>query len=195
MKPRWLLIPTMMLPLAFWGSAQAQPPTGAGAPEARARAQDVLCRTFDDGYANLSALSDAIYIRSPRQACIPDGTPTGTCRKWFGRCQTRNGRSVVFKVFNDGNANRSRPADAVYVPATNRACIPDGTPTGTCRRWFGLPTLQNGRAVECVLFNDGYTNVTGPTRAIYFRSNGQVCLPDGTPTGTCRKWFGRCRAT
>jgi len=193
MKPRWLLIPMLMVPLAVWGSAQAQPPTIG--PGARPSPQDVLCRTFDDGYTHQSPLSDAVYLRAARQACIPDGTPTGNCHKWFGRCQTRIGRSVVFKVFNNGNANLSRPADAVYSPGTNSACIPDGTPTGTCRRWFGLPTLENGRAVECVLFNDGYTKVTGPTQAIYFHSNGQVCLPDGTPTGTCRKWFGRCRVT
>jgi hypothetical protein len=141
----------------------------------------------------MSAAADAVYVRAPRQACIPDGTSTGTCRKWFGRCQTGNGRKVLFRVFNDGDTNQSVRADAVYFPAPNRACIPDGTPTGTCRRWFGLASLQNGRPVECFLFNDGYTNITGPTRAIYLRSNGQVCRPDGTPTGTCRKWFGRCR--
>jgi hypothetical protein len=195
MKLPWLLVVVMALPLGSGGSAQAQPPaTEAGAAESYARTQPVTCRVFGDGYAYTSAPADAVYIRAPRQGCIPDGTPTGTCRKWFGRCETRNGRKVLFKVFDDGDTNQSWLADAVYVPQPNRACIPDGTALGTCRRWFGLAETQDGRRVECFLFNDGYTNMTGPTRAIYFRSNGQVCLPDGTPTGTCRKWFGRCRA-
>jgi hypothetical protein len=193
MKSRWLLVAVMALPLGFSVSSQAQP-AGPGGPEPLARAQEVTCHTFGDGYTSASVFTDAVYVRAPTQACIPDGTPTGTCRKWFGQCQTRNGRKVLFRVFNDGNINRSRLADAVYFPEPNSACIPDGTARGLCRRWFGLGETQNGRRVECFLFDDGYTHMTGPTRAIYFRSNGQVCLPDGTPTGTCRKWFGRCRA-
>lgn len=194
MKSRWLLIPVMAIPLAVWSSSQAQPaPTEEGELEQAVGPRDVLCRAFDDGYTRLTRLSDAVYVRAPRQACIPDGTATGTCRKWFGRCQLRNGRRVSFRVFNDGDTNQSRLFDAVYLPEPNKACIPDGTAMGTCRRWFGLAQASNGRPVECFLFNDGYSNITGPTRAIYFRSNGQVCLPDGTPTGTCRKWFGRCR--
>jgi hypothetical protein len=187
MKSRWLMIPVMMLPLAFWANSQAQPPDQSVPPARR-----ITCRTFGDGYTNMSALADAIYVRAPRQACIPDGTPTGTCRKWFGRCELGRGGRVLFRVFDDGNTNQSRLADAVYFPAPNRACIPDGTPTGTCRRWVGL-AVTNGRPVECVLFDDGYTRMTRPTRAVYFHSNGQVCMPDGTATGTCRKWFGRCR--
>ena len=159
------------------------------------RADDsrVECFVYDDGYQNVAGPSDAVYFAGPQQACIPDGTATGTCRKWFGLCRTMSGkRPISFRVFNDGNSSMSSYNDSVYVPAAESACIPDGTSLGTCRRWFGLGGDSDGGSVSCQLFNDGYASPTNYTSAIYFRTNGQVCLPDGSSTGTCRKWFGRC---
>lgn len=148
---------------------------------------------FGNGYSSMSPRRDALYVRSSSQVCIPDGTSTGTCRKWFGRCKVdATGEAVKFRVFDNGDSRQSVPRDAVYFRAPNQACIPDSTSTGSCRRWTGLATTQSGKAVRCRLFDDGYRNMTGPTHAIYFRKNGQVCMPDGTATGTCRKWLGRC---
>lgn len=155
-------------------------------------AQRVVCRAFGNGYTSASALADAVYFRAPSQACIPDGTPTGTCRKWFGRCEVPGGASVSFKVFGDGYTSQTGLVDAVYPRGARSVCIPDGTPTGTCRKWFGMGASTDGRPVVCHLFGDAYSAMVGPTDAIYFASNGQVCMPDGTSTGTCRKWFGRC---
>ena len=54
-----------------------------------------------------------------------------------------------------------------------------------------MPRTTDGRGVHCYLFNDGYTDMVGPTEAIYYRGPNQVCMPDGTATGTCRRWVGR----
>lgn len=162
------------------------------ATAATARAENVQCFVYDDGYTNVAGPSDAVYFLGPNRACIPDGTGTGTCRRWFGQCYTTVTRQpVFFRTFDDGYTNQSSPHDSIYVPSTNVACIPDGTAAGTCRRWFGLATANN-RPVRCALFDDGYASMTASTDAIYFRGIREVCHPDGTGTGTCRKWFGRC---
>jgi hypothetical protein len=154
----------------------------------------VKCRVFDDGNTNQTGLSDAIYVGGNSSACIPDGSATGACRKWFGLCRTADASSqpVRFRVFNDGNTSQTALFDAVYLNSPNVSCVPDGTVKGNCRRWFGLPQTADGREVSCRLFDDGYTNMTEPARAFYYNSSGRVCTPDGTATGTCRKWFGRC---
>ena len=156
----------------------------------------VSCRVFNDGYTRITAPSDATYFAANSAACRPDGTARGTCRKWFGRCTTTgaNPQAVNFRVFNDGDTQQTATSDAIYNRAPNVSCIPDGTASGNCRRWFGLGQAADGRRVQCRLFNDGYRNMVGPTHAIYYRRAGQVCMPDGTASGTCRKWFGRCEA-
>lgn len=158
------------------------------------RPNSVSCTVFDDGYSNRSAPSDAIYFADNAAACTPDGTARGNCHKWFGQCKTgeSNPRSVNFKAFNDGDSNQTARIDAVYNNAPNVSCIPDGTPTGNCRRWFGLAETTDGQKAQCFLFDDGYTNMIGPTNAIYYRSPRTVCMPDGSATDACRKWFGRC---
>lgn len=154
----------------------------------------VDCTVFNDGYTSPSARADAIYFRAGSSVCIPDGTATGTCRKWFGRCTVRSsGERVNFTVFDDGYARRSAPSDAVYLRRAQSACTPDGTAAGNCRRWLGRPVSASGRAAQCYLFDNGYTNVVGPTDAIYAAAPNRVCMPDGTATGTCRRWFGRCQ--
>ena len=103
----------------------------------------VSCSVFDNGYANASTLGDAVYFAGPEQACVPDGTAQGYCRRWFGRCTLlATGRPVNFMIFDNGETNRSAAADAVYVRDANVACVSDATPTGTCRRWFGLAHLR-----------------------------------------------------
>jgi hypothetical protein len=160
-----------------------------------------LC-VFDDGYTNMEGPSDAIFISGRNanneqgKACIPGGQ-FGHCHKWFGRCQTPN--TAWFYVFNDERGNSVvGPADAVYIPKDgNQACIPDGTSTGTCRRWFGQMFTGDGRSVTCDVFDDRRgTSVAGPTDAIYvphpIPSPGSACMPDQTATGTCHRWFGQC---
>lgn len=152
----------------------------------------VDCTVFNDGYSNQSRKADALYFRANGEVCIPDGSASGTCRKWFGRCTTSTGEAVKFKVFNDGYASEAGPFDAVYVRQANSACIPDGTATGKCRRWVGRPQTAAGKAVQCYLFDDGYRNMVGPSDAIYAAAPNRFCMPDGTASGTCRRWFGRC---
>lgn len=141
----------------------------------------------------MSGLSDAIYVKGDSLACTPNGSD-GTCRKWFGRCVTADSSklNVLFKVHNDADSAQTNMSDAVYMKSSGVSCVPDGSPDGECRRWFGLPQTQDGRAVVCRLFDDGYTNMTAPTRSIYYKSSGKVCMPGSEPDGICRKWFGRC---
>ena len=170
---------------SLYGMAASCAPTPTGSP--------VACSVFDDGYKRITKASDALYFRANSSVCIPDGTATGTCRKWFGRCQTTaDAKKVNFSVFNDGYASQTTPSDAVYFRLVRSACVPDGTAAGKCRKWVGRPVSAGGKPAQCYLFNDGYTSLVGPTDAIYALSPGQVCMPDGSSNGTCRKWFGRC---
>lgn len=157
----------------------------------------VMCYVFNDGYTAMAGPADAVYILGASQACIPDGTSSGTCRKWFGRCFKRtNGQSdvpIYFRVFEDGYANQSIEADAVYMNSPLQACIPDSTPRGACRKWFGRAFTRDGGSTQPVQFNifgDGYIFQVGPSDAIFWNGS-QLCVPDGTASGTCRKWFGR----
>jgi len=159
-----------------------------------AQAEAVLCSVFDDGYTNLAGPSDAVYINTNRQACIPDGTAAGTCRRWAGRCLTANTHVPVnFKVFDDGYANLAGPSDAVFINTNMQACIPDGTASGTCRRWFGRGIANDGRSSTCIVFDDGYANQSNPSDAVFINGNRQACVPGGT-AGICQRWWGRCRA-
>jgi hypothetical protein len=174
--------------IALYGSSTncATPPQGG---------TEVSCSVFGDGYTSMAGPTDAIYFRSDGTVCAPDGTATGTCRKWFGRCRAPStGDNASFSVFDDGYANQTAAIDAVYFRKAQSACIPDGTATGTCRRWVGRPVTATGKPVQCFLFNDGYADLIGPTDAIYARAPNQVCMPDGSSTGACRRWFGRCRS-
>ncbi len=157
-------------------------------------ANPVDCTVFNDGYTAQSGRADAVYFRAASSVCIPDGSAAGTCRKWFGRCTVRaTGERVNFRVFDNGYARQSAPSDAVYLRSAQSACTPDGTAAGNCRRWVGRPVSASGRAAQCYLFDDGYANVVGPTDAIYAAAPNRVCMPDGSATGTCRRWFGRCQ--
>lgn len=156
----------------------------------------IACSVFNDGNSNASSLSEAIYFAGSEAACTPDGTARGFCRRWFGNCvSTTDHSAVTFKVFNDGESGATSSSSAVYNRDPNVACIPDGTSSGNCRRWFGLPMTADRYKAECYLFDDGLTNWIGPTHEIYYRAPGQVCMPNGTSAGACRKWFGNCQVT
>lgn len=165
--------------------------------------EPVVCSVFEDGASYISPPSDAVYVGSRQntrgRACIPDGSADGLCRRWFGTCYSvRTFQSVMFGVFDDGATNFTGPSDAVYIPPQgNRACIPDNTATGACRRWFGLArTVPGGRSVACAVFDDGYANKSNYDRAVYVPSpippDGRACVPDNGPHGLCRRWFGQC---
>jgi len=167
--------------------------------------EPVICQVFDDGYSSPSATSDAIFIsgrpvdQQQGKACIP-GSQFGICRKWFGRCFTEiTSIPVRFRIFDNGNTNETGLSDAIYVPkAGGKVCIPDGTPSGTCRKWFGEGRTDDGRGVTCKVFDDGSSNASNPSDAIYVPSPipraGTACIPDGSGRGTCRRWFGLCTA-
>jgi hypothetical protein len=148
-------------------------------------------------------------IKTGLDACVPSDSPTGICHKWFGQCFTsQTGVPVYFHVFDDGYQNNGGMSDAVYihqVPPLND-CIPTDPnvlPHGICRKWFGQGVTQDGRNITCNIFDDGYTNEVGPTDAIHSlgildpdpnKSRLVACAPDGSDTGVCRKWFGKCAA-
>lgn len=106
----------------------------------------VTFSVFNDGGANQTGQTDAVFINGLNQACAPSGTASGTCRKWFGLGRSSDGRNAQGLVFDDGGANPAGPSGAVYIPtplpAGGSSCVPDGTAKGTCRRWFGEWRLQ-----------------------------------------------------
>jgi microsomal dipeptidase-like Zn-dependent dipeptidase len=166
--------------------------------------EDVVCSVFDDGYTNMAGPSDAIYIAPGLKACVPGGAPDVTCRKWFGKCHTTvTNTQVLFNVFDDGYQNQAGGSDAVYIHQQSglKSCIPSGSPDGTCREWFGQAMTQDGRAVTCSVFEDGYAHQVGSTDATDIlgllspqSSQLEACMPGQGPNGVCRKWFGRCVA-
>jgi hypothetical protein len=182
---------------------------GDGAPEVALtgsattpQAEPVLCYVFNDGYTAMAGPKDAIYISGRLgdrgQACVPDGTANGQCRKWFGRCFGANtGRPVTFSVFDDGTARVAGPTDAIFINGQNSACEPGAGAAGICRKWFGLGSASDGRVARCSVFNDGYANRSAISGAIYIPTplpaGGSACIPDGTANGTCRRWFGQCQ--
>ena len=169
--------------------------TGSGVPQQ----EQVMCYVFDDGYTNMAGPAEAVYISGRSsdkdKACIPDGTANGQCRRWFGRCFGKDSKQPVsFFVFDDGATRASGPTDAIFVNGQNNVCRPDGTGPGTCRKWFGLGSATDGRKATFSVFNDGGTNRSAQSDAVYFPtplpSAGGACIPDNTAKGTCRRWFG-----
>lgn len=154
----------------------------------------VECFVFDDGYANMAGPTTALYFPDySTQVCMPDSGPTGTCRKWFGRCRTTDPSHtpVMFTVFDDNRTNVAGPSDAVYSRGPYTACVPDGTSTGACHKWFGAAKLPDGRPIGWRLFDDGGQNMTSFTREDIYNFGlweyPDVCIDGG---GLCRKWFG-----
>jgi hypothetical protein len=163
---------------------------------------DVVCHVFNGGYADMAGPSGSVYAHSGSELCVPDGTPTGACRQFFGRCVAQpaaadgHTHDVFFRVFDDGYAAMTSGFDAVFIPAANRACVPDGTAGGDCRRWFGRAytseTASHTHDVTCSVYEDGVTDLAGPWDAIYWNGS-DLCLDSGG-SPACRKWFGECRA-
>ena len=138
--------------------------------------RSVSFSAFDDGYANLAGASDAIFINGQAQACIPSGTASGICRKWFGRAQTNDGLNVLCTVFDDGASNRSLPSDAVFINSSRQACIPDSTSQGRCSRWWGLCSTETAA-----------TGIPSDNPALTFAAPGSVQVgTQGTVTVTAQ---------
>jgi hypothetical protein len=97
-------------------------------------------------------------------------------------------------VFDDGYTNMEGPSDAIYISGRTRdngmACIPSGQ-FGKCHKWFGrCYAVNTGNPVFFTAFDDGVTNRTAPSDAVFISpSDSKACVPDAS-TGTCRKWFG-----
>lgn len=170
--------------------------------------QAVECFVFNDGYTSMAGPSGAIYFSPSGQACVPDGTGTGTCRKWFGRCQTSDASHtpVTFQVsdvpwFSNG-LRWSGPSDAIYSthyrpdifsPERSAICIPDGTASGDCREYFGNGAMADGRPVRCRLFDDGGARMTALTNRMTDVPTSQVWGEGLGGTAGQRKWFGQCQ--
>jgi hypothetical protein len=154
----------------------------------------VTCNVSGLEPGGASRQSEAFYIADANSVCIPDGSAKGQCLPYFGGCGTASSvGDVSFRVFDDGGTNKSEPSGYLSFSTLNAACSTRSP--YACRRWFGMASTSDGRKVQCYLFNDGMSNLVGPTDAIYYRGSGQVCMPDGSATGLCRKWFGNCEVT
>jgi len=108
--------------------------------------------------------------------------------------------SIQCSVFDDATnySRQAGPSDAIFISGRKNeqgmACIPSGQ-LGKCHKAFGhCHTVETGEPVYFNLFDDGYSNIVGPTDGIfiqdqsYQRNSGasKACLADGI----CRKWFG-----
>ena len=91
------------------------------------------------------------------------------------------------------------PADlADYITSLAGACASNGqvllSPGDD--KVCTVVNIKTPELVSCYVFNDGYTNMKGPSDAIYISGRpydrGAACIPDGTANGKCAKWFGRC---
>jgi len=85
---------------------------------------------FNDDYRDF-AWDKSVYVPGANQACIPDGTAKGTCRRWFGMSD-----DVQCYLFDDGPTSFTGWTDALYYNGRGQVCLPDGTASGTCRKWF-----------------------------------------------------------
>lgn len=176
--------------------------------------EPVACYTGMDGpdLSTRAGPADAVFLQTSQtravhgSSCVPsaNGGP-GWCRKWVGSCfTTTTFQPVTFEVFDDGHTNVAERTEVVTFQSTpGKACMPNGTASGLCRKWFGSGLTGDGRKVTCSLFEDGYSQITTPSDALYARLTvpsrpvngiGSFCKPDGSATGTCHKWFGRCTA-
>jgi microsomal dipeptidase-like Zn-dependent dipeptidase len=148
----------------------------------------VVCSVFEDGYAHQVGSTDATYflgLLSPNSsqldACMPGQGPNGICRKWTGRC---------FALPNNWNPNPAAiPAlNALFHSAEDVIAMWERVNTAAM-------TIPPADPVVCSVFDDGTTNVAGPSDAVYIAPGLQACIPSSTATGTCRKWFGTCHTT
>lgn len=167
--------------------------------------QNVECFVFSDGYSFMAGPSRAITFATDGQACIPDGTATGNCRKWWGRCRTTDASHtpVSFRVgdfqWRDRSVIWSDPSDAIFSkhfqnwfdPPDSLACLPNGTTEGNCHHDFGNGQTPDGRAVRCHVFDDGGANMSLPFTLMHDMANSNVFGTNG-PNSASRKWFGEC---
>lgn len=159
---------------------------------------------FGDGYTAMAGPSRAIYFAPDSQACIPDGTASGTCRKWWGRCRTTDASHTPV-TFRGGDVPWwsngimwSGPSDAIFSkhyrywfdPPNSMACLPNGTSAGECHEYFGNGQTPDGRAVRCRLFDDGGAFMTVSTDRMHDMANSRVW--GAGLGGATRKWFGEC---
>ncbi|MBX3216832.1 MAG: hypothetical protein KF850_32660 [Labilithrix sp.] len=180
---------------------------GGGTPGVCAplqQGQGVECFVFNDGYTAMAGPSEAIYFNYKGEACIPDATPGGLCRRWFGRCRTTDPSHTPVEFAVGDTSGWHAWADAVFshhepVPGTKyetaTMCIPGG-PHGFCSRYFGGARTITGNRVRCRVFEDGYTNPTHFRDRMMDSAREKVMARQ--PTGTSydyRKWFGRCEVS
>jgi hypothetical protein len=130
--------------------------------------------------------------------CIPDGSPSGLCGSALGGCTAADGRPIQWVVFDDygvdvatGYTITAQDAGGGYF----NACISTGGSTPVCRKWVGSPfgfdaTGQPVYASGCIAADDWSANSVSSQGVLL--SSSSVCVPDGTPSGSCRKWFGSC---
>jgi len=123
------------------------------------------------------------------QACGAAGVP--------GQCATLPiGQGVECFAFDDGYTNMVGPSQALYLQSgTGKACVPDGTSGGACRKWFGRcrTTDPSHTPVLFSVFNDGGADMAGPSDAVFSPGGNQACVPGNGAAGVCRRWFGEAK--
>jgi hypothetical protein len=180
---------------------------GGGTPgkcEPLATGQDVECFVFNDAFSAVAGPSQAIYFNHDGQACIPDGTPDGACRRWFGKCRTTDpSHTPVEFAVGDANGNWFAWSDAVlsrHIPIPNtkqelaEMCIPGG-PNGLCGTFFGAARTVTGKPVRCRAFEDANANQTNLSDRMRDWATEKVWADEGSLYGEWRKWFGRCEVS
>src|SRR5581483_986298 len=86
-----------------------------------------------------------------------------------------------------------------YTVTVAGACDPDGSVAvapediTSCT----ITAILNKESVLCFVFDDDYSNIEGPSDAIYISGRpgdlDMACIPDSAGGhGSCHKWFGRC---
>ena len=152
-----------------------------------AKHEPVFFRAFDDGAANPTAQSDAIFFNSQSQACVPGGS-TGDCRKWFGLAALSNGEEVQCHRFMDGYTSVTPLSEALFVDNTANV---DGDflvsgPDGPYERWFGRCVIAGCGDGTC---NNGETCSSCPADCPG-TSCGGTCVDlasDNHNCGSCGK--------
>ena len=159
---------------------------GTCMPEVQANEDDIVCY-LHAGDGRRSEPTTAITFRQAPlglTACMPNRGPEG-CNDWF-ECETRNSRvGVEWELYGDGRTEVLQNVRSIAHAAAMEAFGSENQPEP--RKWFGAPRTDDGRAVECRLFDDP-NRPMGAYREFYVSSPGRICVNERT----CASSFGLC---
>lgn len=106
-----------------------------GRCEVQSTGEKVNFKVYNQGGANASGFTDAVYVPLNKTACEPDGTSSGNCKYAFGQAATDSGKSVQCRLFNDGYTDQTDFTDGIIAQANGQVCFESDL--SQCRKWFG----------------------------------------------------------